>query len=184
MLLNEADELLLDAFDPPPPYEEEEYDVYLFWPSRSPPQLTPAPYDAVLDAYAIRGCPVAAPPREVVDFRPHHLSTNSNDAPSTNSRLNTRPPYFRLSFPLPPTPTAVELDTLPLPSCDVEGSFVEETDSFTDDSSQELADEGYSRFFCSGLALKSRHFTGPLDTLYQKVQHAFKKFMMRPRRGV
>ena len=114
MLISEIEEAFLDEYDPPPPYEEEEeYDVFLFWPSYSPPLLIPAPCDAELEAFAVRGCPVAAPGRNIADLRPHMNS--SYDAPPTSSRLSTQPPYFHLSFPTSRQRRAAELDGLALP---------------------------------------------------------------------
>ncbi|EKM59731.1 uncharacterized protein PHACADRAFT_250417 [Phanerochaete carnosa HHB-10118-sp] len=187
MLLCETDELLLDVFDPPPPYEEEEYDVYLLWPSHSPPLLIPAPCNAELDPYAVHRSPVAAPECGVAGLRPPHFLTNNNSggAPPTASRLSTRPPYFHLSFPTPHRRQAVELDALALPPRNLESSFFEEPAFIEDDTSQQLADIGYSNLFCSGLALKSRQLTKQLDTLYRKIQHAFKTLTVtRTQRGV
>lgn len=107
MLLSEADEQLLDTFDPPPPYEEE-YDLYLFRPSRAPLQPIPSLSNAILESYAVRGHPVAVP-------RPHHVSTsNSHDAPFTYTVRNARPPSFHLPFPPPQDLHSVELDELAL----------------------------------------------------------------------
>ncbi|GJE84581.1 hypothetical protein PsYK624_006570 [Phanerochaete sordida] len=181
MLLSEADEQLLDTFDPPPPYEEE-YDLYLFRPSRAPLQPIPSLSNAILGSYAVRGHPVAVPQQEVADPRPHHVSTsNSYDAPFAYTIRNARPPSFHLPFPPPQDLYPVELDELALHVRNLENLVFEERASVAESSFEQLTEIGYSPLFCSGLTLKSRHISGPLKTLYQKVQHTVKKLMLRSR---